>query len=422
MLRLILITVVTLFNTQCSDNPKPEPIPPAPFNQVEVTSDLRVLDEIPEHIKEFENLTVFSADSSAPYSARLVPVQTFGKSGDYYLTKVEGLTVDEKNRVIVADRGTNYALTIHVFNEDGTYRNPLGKPGRGPGEYNSPFFLQANAGNVYLYDFLGKRINAYNIDDYSISKTSLQEYWDIRNEKEIQGYMLGGMKVLNDGKILVKFFEPSHKKSSSRSKSKYLLMNLDGNMMDFSPFTFYEHLSIITENSSSFPNIFPIGRTLSAISNEGEILTSSTQEFLIKKYNSNGIYQSAIYYPIEGSSLDFETFLKSGRKFGPTIPKIDEVKKAYKEIGEEVPRTNPVVDNLMVDDENRIWVAVPTGAKSDIYEWWILAETGELLTKLVLPLEQLILAIKNGYVYFKVTDEETGEEYVVKYLLELTKN
>lgn len=386
------------------------------------SSNLRVIGEIPKHIKQVKNLSVFQADSNAPYSARLVPVQTYGKTGGYYLTKVEGLAVDDKHRVLVVDRGTNYASAVHVFNEDGTYRTPLGRPGRGPGEYIEPFFLQVNAGRVYLYDVTGKRVNVYNADDYSLIKTSLEERWDIRKEKAIQGFRLGGMKVRNDGKILVEFYKPKLNEISSRNKSTYLLMDLDGNRLDFKPFTFYGNLRIVTENNYAFPNVFPIGSTLTAMSGEGELFVANTQEFLIKKYNVRGAYQSAFYYPIEGSSLDFEKFLKSGRKFGPSIPKIDEVKEAFNDIGEKLPKTTPVIDKLMVDDEHRIWVAVPAGSKSNIYEWWILTETGELLTKLVLPLEQPILAIKDEFLYSKITDEETGAEYIVKYRLELTEN
>ncbi len=63
---------------------------------------------------------------------------------------------------------------------------------------------------------------------------------------------------------------------------------------------------------------------------------------------------------------------------------------------EEFPETFPVIDKLMVDDDNRIWVAVPAGEQLEYYEWWILKESGELLVKLVLPKTQRIYDIKTG--------------------------
>ncbi len=390
--------------------------------QLRDASTIRVLDEIPEHIGKIEDLSVFQADSNAQYSSQLVPEGSYGKTGEYFLTKIEGLTVDEKGRVIVVNRGTNYASEVHVFNKDGTYLTPLGRSGRGPGEYIEPFFLQSNARKVYLYDVTGKRLNIYNADDFSFMMSSLEERWDIRDQKVIKGFNFGGFKVRDDGNILAEFYKSNFNKVTSRSKFTYLLMDMDGNKLDFEPFIFSGNLRIVTEENYPFPNVFPIGRTLTAMSNEGELFVANTQEFLIKKYDPTGAYQSAIYYPIKGAPLDFEEFLKSGRKFGPSIPPLVEVEKAFDAVGEELPKTTPVIDKLIVDDKNRIWVAVPIGTKSDIYEWWILAETGELLTKVVLPLEQPILDIKGKYLYSKKTNEETGEEYVIKYRLELTES
>lgn len=61
-------------------------------------------------------------------------------------------------------------------------------------------------------------------------------------------------------------------------------------------------------------------------------------------------------------------------------------------------------------------------ANQDMYEWWILAPSGELLAKMQRPREQTILDIKNGYFYAKEIDERTDEEFVVKYRIELTEN
>jgi hypothetical protein len=73
----------------------------------------------------------------------------------------------------------------------------------------------------------------------------------------------------------------------------------------------------------------------------------------------------------------------------------------------------------MVDDEDRIWAAVHMGPHRENYEWWILAPSGKLLAKLQRPRKQRIFDIKNGYLYSKEIDEDTGGETVVKYRIEL---
>jgi len=73
---------------------------------------------------------------------------------------------------------------------------------------------------------------------------------------------------------------------------------------------------------------------------------------------------------------------------------------------------------MRIDDENRVWAAVPMDQQREILEWWILDESGELLAKLQRPLLKTIFDIKNGYLYGKEVDEETGAEYVVKYRME----
>ena len=155
-----------------------------------------------------------------------------------------------------------------------------------------------------------------------------------------------------------------------------------------------------------------MGSTVSALSPNDDLYTMWTKDFLIKKYDSDGNYLSAIYYPISGSPFDVEDYVGM---FGYTRHNII---RGIEESDESMPTTNPVVASLRIDDENRIWVTVPMNPKQDMYEWWILAPSGELLAKMQRPRELWIYDIKDGYLYTKEIDEETDAEYVVKYRIE----
>jgi len=90
------------------------------IEQGESINDIRVLDEISQHVREVENLTIFPGDSEPKYSIKLIPEQTFGEAGKPYVTKIQGSSVDDKGRVIILDIDSNYKQTLYVYNDDGT--------------------------------------------------------------------------------------------------------------------------------------------------------------------------------------------------------------------------------------------------------------------------------------------------------------
>jgi hypothetical protein len=66
------------------------------------------------------------------------------------------------------------------------------------------------------------------------------------------------------------------------------------------------------------------------------------------------------------------------------------------------------------DDSNRLWVSTIV-EDFDVYEWWVLEDNGELITKFDWPRDEPIEVIKNGKMYTRQTDEETGLERIVRY-------
>lgn len=407
---LILLTFILI---QCSDNPKPKQIPPVPVKQAKVTGHVRVLDEIPQDIKSVKNLRIFPGDSKPLYSVELIPVQSFGESGKPYLTLVGGSVEDDKGRIIIKDTGRpSYENVLHVFNPDGSYHTQIGRYGAGPGEYRFFMFLQAKAEKIFILDYTNQRVNEYSTDNYSYVRSMLLETW-----KSNDGMQFGYIEPRNDGNYLLVFFENYSK--LGRLELKFQVMDYKGNMVNIEPLIFPNdfRLDVGQPKQPTQPTMSTIsflGKTVTALSDEDALYTAWSRDFLIKKYDAAGVYQSAFYYPIEGSPFDLDKYINT-QLFSP---RARDIEKAFSNMNEELPETFPVIDHLIVDDENRIWVAVPAGAQREYYEWWILKESGELLAKLALPKTQKIFDIKNGYLYSKQTNEETDTEFVVKYRIQ----
>ncbi|MTI87889.1 MAG: 6-bladed beta-propeller [Balneolaceae bacterium] len=409
VLRFLTCLIILVFLVQCSENSIPQKL-----------ESIRILDEIPQHIQEVENLTIFPGDSKPQYSIDLIPKQTYGETDEPYVTKVNRCIVDDKGRVIIWDSNLDsrefpFINRLYVFDNDGTYHTQIGGPGKGPGEYGMIIDVQTKAGKVFVTDFTSMRLNVYTTSDYSIEQSTLIERWEVRDYKAVRGMEFGAIKARDDGNFIVSFYEPS----SDNNMVTYLLMDAKGNALSFDPLQFPSSPSIRVPNKPLRPSMSLsfMGFTIIDVSGKDELYSVWTRDFLIKKYDTQGVYQSAIYYPIQGPPFDLNAYAKTDPlSYNPRV-----VERAFDDMDEELPETNPVIAGMMVDDENRIWVVVPTDGRHETYEWWILKASGELLAKLLLPRDQPIYDIKNDYLYSKKMNEETGTEYVVKYRIEWTE-
>ncbi len=365
-----------------------------------------MLEAIPPLIQQMENVTVYPGDLQPIYSLELIPKQTYGKSGEPYMTNIQSAVVDDKGRLIVWNFQPDYMPILYVFNDDGTFYSQLGSQGGGPGEYGHIAGLHTRGSKIYVYDHSGQRMNEYSTEDYSLLRTILLEQW-------YQGGEAGYIEPRNDGNYLATF--PDSRSKLGRLETKYLVMDSLGNRINFEPLILLGGFRIgVGEVLRPTMPLRFMGTTLMAISDEDVIHTVFTRELLVKKYDAKGSYQSSIYYPIQGLPFNLEEHTPRSR-FDPNVR---DIRNEFVRINDALPKTYPVVESLMVDDENRIWVALPMDTRNEMLEWWVLAPSGELLAKMQRR-QDLRFVVRNGYLYGKEVDQDTGVDFVVKYSINL---
>jgi len=403
-MRQLLIAFFCLFLIHCTQEP--------------VYEHIQVIDEIPQHIREVDNLSIFPGDSEPRYSIELIPEQTYGETGEPYLTTLYDAVVDDHGRVIIlnSNTNTNYEHSIYVYDENGAFHSQLGRHGRGPGEYGFVIDLQFKAGKVFARDMTNERINIYNTEGYDFDRTMPIEQLAIRDQEEVKGMEFGLTFSRNDGNHLVGFYS----RGGIETEYKYLLMNEDGYPQDYNTLSLSNSVSVKASDKSMSPSLglgHIMGTNLETQSHEDELYSIFTRDFLIKRFDKHGIYKSAIYYPVQGLPLDLEWY-NVETPFGYTAA---DVKKAVANSDLDLPETLPVLTALMVDDENRIWAGVRMDSIRDMIEWWILDANGVLLAKLQRPRKKEIFDIKDEYLYAKEIDEETDAEFIVKYRIEFSE-
>ncbi|WP_069130081.1 6-bladed beta-propeller [Rhodohalobacter halophilus] len=390
-----LIIVLTLFLVHCSQEPE--------------TDHIQILDEIPEHILEVENLTIFPGDAEPVYDVELISEVTFDDAKGPYLNRVLDAVVDNREQVIILGTNTDYQQSLHAYSSDGAFLTVIGGRGGGPGEYGIMLGPQVTGTKLFVPDVTNQRLNEYSTADFSVIRSIRFEQWDSGGESRF-GYVY----ARQDGNYWLIFSEP--RSVIGQLSNRYKIMDHEGRIIQDPSLALPAGFRIQTDPSARpIMPLYFMGSTLEAVSRSDELYTAFTRDFLIRKYDANGIYQSAFYYPVQSLPFDLDVHTNSS----PFSPSARVIKNAFSDIDRDLPETNPVLFRLRIDDENRIWAAVPMDQQREILEWWILDESGELLAKLQRPLLKTIFDIKNGYLYGKEIDEETGAEYVVKYRMEL---
>jgi len=83
-----------------------------------------------------------------------------------------------------------------------------------------------------------------------------------------------------------------------------------------------------------------------------------------------------------------------------------------------LPEEWPALETMFFDDENRLWISTIV-EDNDVYEWWILKKTGEVITKFEWQCDHPIEDVRNGKLYARETDEETGLQQIIRYRIDM---
>ena len=100
--------------------------------------------------------------------------------------KIKEVFESKDNFFLIADN------RILRFSKNGRFINPIGKQGKGPGEYLSPWALDVDDVNqcIYVMDYFGRKMLCYRFDGAFDNKFSLPESFNINGFRLYQGKIL----------------------------------------------------------------------------------------------------------------------------------------------------------------------------------------------------------------------------------------
>lgn len=364
--------------------------------------------DLPEYASGLENVIVLNPDREPLHTLQLDSIFTVGNEDQVLFSRLTNIAVDKSGKLFAAE-GMRGRTEIHVFDQYGVYKNSIGRDGSGPGEFRSIRDLTVVDDNLFVLDFNLRRVQSFSTTSYELDKVAVlnPSEWDISGENSAvfpdQIYPLGNEKFLAAFNHLT--FEVD----------QLLLYHLDfeGRVASdqLEAIDLITHLHDPAETGRAFYDPFG-GRGLLSVSGNSKIFTSWSEYFLIKVYDEDVNYEYAFYYPIKRAELDRTDALE----FYGTGESVISFQRAIRSHG--IPSRWRALEHVIADDNNRLWISVIVDDQS-IYEWWVLADRGELLAKFNWPRNREILKSKNDRLYVKETEEATGIQRITAYRINL---
>lgn len=317
---------------------------------------------------------------------------------------------------------------MHVFEPDGQYRMYFGREGAGPGEFRAMGALNYLNGSLFVYDPLMMRLSEFSLETHEEFNTIYTQAINKREIEDLSGLYQSGFIFINRNKFLVNYTSrlvpnPDYAGYNLNDNYRtYHLMDRDRRIDLEKVFKKpgYKALSATINGQYRFTQFEFLGSTL-LTTIENSIYMARSEDFLIKVYNDDGDYLRALYYPLQNKKFTREDAITQQQlkyEEGVVEWRVSVIESAPEE---QIPKTWPALNDLLVDDENRIWVSTIV-EDFDIYEWWVIdGDTGELIASFGWPRSKPIEVLRNGHVYTRETDEETGLQQVVRYRIEMRK-
>ncbi len=306
--------------------------------------------------------------------------------------------IDDEGYVYICDLQD---LQIKVFDPDGLLVRTIGQKGEGPGEFqNIGEIALLPDGRLLVLDWEGNRISLFGKEGEFIDSHKFRNW-------SYDFYVATNTFYARDENI----FGPE-------TQLYVKAYDLSGNEL-FSYGKFVSHHSLqIDEGGRRFsisPLPFDVYSILAGDQKNARLYHCLNDKYLIEVYDNNGKLFRKIdrpYKRIPVSGKDREDYLDG-------IRGISESDRALVDKNLEMPSVKNITDSMIVDDLGNLWVETNEQKEEQgkmLTAFDIFNEDGIYGAKVWLDISQVSLGLfKNGKMYTRETDEETGYRVYKRY-------
>jgi hypothetical protein len=321
---------------------------------------------------------------------------------NYLFYRLRNIQVDADGNIYVLDSGNN---RLQVFNKNGDYLRTIGKKGQGPGEFDTPSFmnLDKETGNILLTD-RSMTVQIFDKEGQYIDKSIHL------------AVLLRDFYVDSDGCIWGKFVLPGMDENHSIKR----VISTGEIEKTIAEIPYYTNRIKLSHSKAGYT------------ANIGGYFFTHGYEydlFISKIDNHTFIYGNSKEYELVVVDKTGKTLFRIRKDEAPEkITKNEEerikirisgeiAKRGYFEpdISIEFPDQKPYFFSILTDSRARIYVRKnPISRESDENHMYdMFSKDGYFLYRIIIPIFPDV--IHKGYIYTRSENEETGEEFVKRY-------
>jgi hypothetical protein len=260
---------------------------------------------------------------------------TIRDTDELILQRIRNVITDSRGRIFLTDAG---ARQIHVFSSEGIVETSIGRQGEGPGEFLAilnTFIDQQD--RLIVYD----RQKANNT-----IFTELNDEWEIGQIFDIEGELYGIESADSTGNIVLRQSPPQYPERGAYWYEHELARGHLASGLDEPEVLKFKEMGFLF-NGESLQQI-PFGRTtVFAADRSGDIYMVWNESFELAKYSATLEWVDSINVNLTNQPITPEEMQEKMERFNSDFKSLAR---------QHMPETKPVVDELHVDEDGRMWL------------------------------------------------------------------
>ena len=340
--------------------------------------------------EEVDGVTVIKNPEKPMYSEDIFNLKedlSIGESEgkeEYLFSRIDGIDVDNNENIYVLNDKTPY---IRVFSRSGEFTKTIGRKGQGPGEFQSPRFIQITPQEeVMVFDPATRRLTFFSPDGKYLGHISTAKI----------NYPFAPIKMDPGGNLIAKLvIWPSEGGGVELKK-----FDSDLKLLTMIYKTRIDEPDKEMEIRAMRPSLY------FAISKEGNVIWGNSRSYELEVLNLEGKLIKKImkdYKPIKITEKDKEIFKLRARRI---------INRGYELL---FPKYFPAFQNISIDCEGRIFVGpyerIESG-EDDFYYYDVFDSEGKYIAKI--PIKSSPRLWKKGKLY-SIEEDEEGYQIVKRY-------